>query len=178
MKKEKPTTKICKYYKTEIPFDAKICPQCRKKQKGNGCLVAVGVVAAIGVLGSCFAGGSSDAPTTATQSTSTTVESTEISAAEENTIETTAKETIVPEANVPTEYKSALKKADIYTNTMHFSKARLYDQLTSESGEKFSAEAAQYAVDNVTTDWKANALASAQNYSDSLHMSKLAYTLS
>ena len=55
---------------------------------------------------------------------------------------------------------------------MHFSKARLYDQLTSESGEKFSAEAAQYAVDNVTTDWKANALASAQNYSDSLHMSK------
>lgn len=35
MKKEKPTTKICKYCKTEIPYTAKVCPQCRKKQKGG-----------------------------------------------------------------------------------------------------------------------------------------------
>lgn len=171
MKKEKPTTKLCKYCKTEIPFDAKICPQCRKKQKGNGCLVAVGVVVAIGVLGSCFAGGSSDTPTTATQSASTAAESMEISAAEEATVETTTEETTASEANVPTEYKSALKKADIYTNTMHFSKARLYDQLTSESGEKFSAEAAQYAVDNINADWNENALEKAKTYQDTMAMS-------
>ena len=36
MKKEKPTTKICKYCKTEIPYGAKVCPQCRKKQGANG----------------------------------------------------------------------------------------------------------------------------------------------
>lgn len=33
MAKEKPTTKLCKHCKTEIPYDAKVCPHCRKKQK-------------------------------------------------------------------------------------------------------------------------------------------------
>jgi len=38
-------TKICKYCKTEIPKDAKICPNCRKKQKGPvGIIIAVVVV--------------------------------------------------------------------------------------------------------------------------------------
>lgn len=35
MKKEKPEFKLCKHCKTEIPYDAKVCPQCRKKQKGG-----------------------------------------------------------------------------------------------------------------------------------------------
>lgn len=38
-------TKLCKYCKTEIPKDAKICPNCRKKQKGKlGIIIAVVVV--------------------------------------------------------------------------------------------------------------------------------------
>ncbi|MGC6174289.1 OB-fold protein [Lacrimispora sp. 38-1] len=56
MGKEKPTTKICKHCKTEIPYGAKVCPQCRKKQGMGGCLTAVIVVFALGLLGSCFAG--------------------------------------------------------------------------------------------------------------------------
>ena len=51
------------------------------------------------------------------------------------------------------------------------SKNRLYDQLTSEYGESFSPEAAQYAVDNVAADWNANALAKACNYQDRQNMS-------
>ncbi len=31
----KPETKICKHCKTEIPYDAKICPNCRKRVKGG-----------------------------------------------------------------------------------------------------------------------------------------------
>ena len=58
---------------------------------------------------------------------------------------------------VPAEYASALKKAASYSKLMHMSKAGLYQQLTSEYGEKFSAEAAQYAIDNVQADWNANA---------------------
>lgn len=76
------------------------------------------------------------------------------------------------DADIPSEYKSALKKATSYSDTMHMSKAGIYDQLTSEYGEKFSEEAAQYAIDNMVADWNANALASAKNYSDSMHMSK------
>ncbi len=72
---------------------------------------------------------------------------------------------------VPAEYKSALSKAGSYANTMHMSKRGVYDQLVSEYGEKFTAEAAQYAVDNVKADWNANALAKAKNYQDVMHMS-------
>lgn len=54
------------------------------------------------------------------------------------------------------------------------SKAGIYDQLTSEYGEKFSPEAAQYAVDNMTADWNANALAKAKSYQDTMNMSPAA----
>ena len=60
--------------------------------------------------------------------------------------------------SVPVEYKSALEKAGFYANEMNMSKKALYEQLTSEYGEKFPKEAAQYAIDNVVADWKENAL--------------------
>ena len=69
-----------------------------------------------------------------------------------------------PAPTVPAEYKSALSQADSYANTMHLSKQGVYDQLTSQYGGKFSAAAAQYAIDNVSADWNANALVSAKNY--------------
>lgn len=75
------------------------------------------------------------------------------------------------EKDIPKEYQSALKKADIYANEMHMPKAELYNQLVSEYGEKFSPEAAQYAVNNVKTDWKENALAAAELYQNELNMS-------
>ncbi len=54
---------------------------------------------------------------------------------------------------------------------MHMSKIGIYDQLTSEYGEKFSAEAAQYAVDNLKADYNANALAKAKSYQKTMDMS-------
>lgn len=52
-------TKICKYCKTEIPKDAKICPNCRKKQKGKlGIIIAVVVV--LFLIGAVAGGGSDD----------------------------------------------------------------------------------------------------------------------
>jgi RNA polymerase subunit RPABC4/transcription elongation factor Spt4 len=54
-KKEKPETKICKHCKSEIPYDAKVCPQCRKKQKGGKLkwiiLIIIVIIAAILILG-------------------------------------------------------------------------------------------------------------------------------
>ena len=47
MAKEKPTTKICKHCATEIPYNAKVCPKCRKKQK-KGCLLPIIIV--LGIL--------------------------------------------------------------------------------------------------------------------------------
>lgn len=74
-------------------------------------------------------------------------------------------------AQVPTEYKNALKKAESYSSMMHMSKQGIYDQLTSEYGEQFSAEAAQYAIDNLQADYKANALEKAKSYQDTMAMS-------
>ena len=41
---------------------------------------------------------------------------------------------------------------------MNMSKQGIYDQLTSEAGEQFPAEVAQYAVDNLKADYNKNAL--------------------
>ncbi len=82
------------------------------------------------------------------------------------------KEAKAKEAATPIEYKNALKKAQSYSNMMHMSKAGIYDQLTSDMGEGFSAEAAQYAVDNLNADYNKNALEKAKSYQSRMAMSK------
>ncbi|NMN02220.1 Ltp family lipoprotein [Bifidobacterium panos] len=72
---------------------------------------------------------------------------------------------------MPNEYKKALAQAKTYSDTMHMSKQGIYDQLTSEYGGKFSAEAAQYAVDNLQADYNQNALEQAKDYEKSMNMS-------
>lgn len=74
--------------------------------------------------------------------------------------------------NPPIEYQNALRKAEYYSKTMHMSKQGIYNQLTSEYGEKFSADASQYAIDNMTADWNQNALEKAKSYQKTMSMSK------
>lgn len=85
-----------------------------------------------------------------------------------------ASEPKTQEPSVPAEYKSALNQANSYANTMHMSKQGVYDQLVSEYGGKFTVEAAQYAIDNVESNWDANALAKAKTYQDTMSLSPAA----
>lgn len=62
MGKEKPTTKICKHCQSEIPYKAKVCPHCRKKQGAGGCLPIILIVVLIALIGSCLGSGKSDKP--------------------------------------------------------------------------------------------------------------------
>ena len=94
MGKEKPTTKICKHCKTEIPYGAKICPQCRKKQGHGGCLVTIIVLVVIGLIGSCFGGGSKK---TDSKVTTTAIAQSESSSAK---IETTVTDATIAETAV------------------------------------------------------------------------------
>lgn len=52
---EKKETKLCKYCQTEIPRRAKVCPNCKRKQGGIGCLgvvlLVLGVFIFIGSFG-------------------------------------------------------------------------------------------------------------------------------
>lgn len=126
--------------------------------------------------------GSSTASSSSSSSSSSSTASSSISETETPTPTEEATPTPTEEAastqsesedsSVPWDYTSALNSAESYSEIMHMSKAGIYDQLTSEYGDQFSAEAAQYAVDNMTADWNANALATAENYNETMHMSK------
>lgn len=72
---------------------------------------------------------------------------------------------------VSAEYRAALKSAKYYSNNMHMSKAGIYDQLTSDAGDKFPSDAAQYAVDHIDADWKKNALKTAKSYQQDMNLS-------
>ena len=106
-------------------------------------------------------------PTQTTQPEPTTQSQAQPSA----NVSATVAPTPEPTPDVPTEYKSALKKAKSYSDTMYMSKQGSYDQLTAEYGEKFSAEAAQYAVDNLDADYNYNALQKAKSYQETMAMS-------
>lgn len=81
-------------------------------------------------------------------------------------------EPVQEEPDVPREYSAALVSATSYSEMMHMSKKGIYDQLVSEYGEKFPAEAAQYAIDNMSADWNENALEQGKSYANSMFMSK------
>ncbi len=68
--------------------------------------------------------------------------------------------------------KNALKKAISYAKNMHMSKLAVYEQLTSEYGEKFPEADAQWAVERLSDiDWKKNALEKAKSYQKGMSMS-------
>lgn len=60
MAKEKPATKLCKYCQTEIPYDAKVCPHCRKKVTGGKLKWILIPAAAIILIGAVAGGGESE----------------------------------------------------------------------------------------------------------------------
>lgn len=68
------------------------------------------------------------------------------------TVEAYQPETTVD--SIPLKYYQALNRANAYSDTMHMSKADIYDQLVSAYGDNFSADAAQYAVDHLTNVWE------------------------
>lgn len=72
---------------------------------------------------------------------------------------------------IPREYISALIKGQEYADSMYMSKKAVYNQLTSDYGEKFSSDAANYAINNIKADWNKNALHKAKEYQEEQNMS-------
>jgi hypothetical protein len=60
--------------------------------------------------------------------------------------------------------EQAVQSAQSYVDFTSFSKAGLIDQLTSEYGEGFEEKDAEFAVDNIDVDWKAEAVEAAESY--------------
>lgn len=75
--------------------------------------------------------------------------------------------------DAPADGVNALKKGILYVESMHMSKAGVYDQLVSEYGENFSPEAARWAVDHMSDiDWNKAALEKAKSYQKNMNMSR------
>ena len=162
----------CKSCAKEIATSAKSCPGCgAKNKKPIYKRVWFWIIAIIIVIGATGGSGTDDSK----EINSGNIES-EQEVSQNNSENTTAenKSENKVEDNIPTEYKSALRKAKIYADTMNMSKTGIYDQLTSEYGEKFTVEAAQYAIDNITVDWRENALKKAKLYQETMSMSPAA----
>ena len=162
----------CKSCAKEIATSAKSCPGCgAKNKKPIYKRVWFWIIAIIIVIGATGGSGTDDSK----EINSGNIES-EQEVSQNNSENTTAenKSENKVEDNIPTEYKSALRKAKLYADTMNMSKAGIYDQLTSEYGEKFTVEAAQYAIDNITVDWRENALKKAKLYQETMSMSPAA----
>jgi hypothetical protein len=68
--------------------------------------------------------------------------------------------------------RRALASAESYLEFSGFSKQGLYEQLSSDYGEGFTAAEAQYAVDHVDADWNKEAVESARSYLETSPMSR------
>lgn len=72
--------------------------------------------------------------------------------------------------------ENAIKQAQRYLDVLSFSRAGLYEQLTSEYGAGFSEQEASMAIsyleENGLVDWKEEAVEAAQSYMDSLSLSR------
>ena len=164
--------KKCKACSKEIATNAKSCPGCgAKNKKPIYKRVWFWIVAVIVVVGT--SGGSDTDNSKETNSgNAESVQEVSQSNSENTIVENESKDKV--EDNVPEEYKSALEKAKSFTDEMNLSKVRLYEMLTSTSDyydTHFSAEAAQYAVDNVGVDWKESALKRAKLYRKAVSLS-------
>ena len=80
-------------------------------------------------------------------------------------------QTTEPVQSLSSEFSSALNLAESYSTNLHMSKIGIYEQLISEYGENISPAAAQYAIDNMHSNWSNNALESAKSYQSNLGMS-------
>ncbi len=90
-------------------------------------------------------------------------------------VETTTEPEEEPEEekkdDVSREFKNALKSAQNYLSMMPFSEKGLMRQLTSDAGDGYPEDAAQYAIDNIEVDYNEQALKAAENYQEMMPMS-------
>lgn len=141
----------CKVCGAEIAKSAKTCPKCGAKQKKHTLLVVVCVLIGLSLIGRVFGGDKTSGnkqQMTPTQGNYSNIVSQDTSKSEEEE----------KGPAIPQEYLNALEQAKTYSDKMHMSKQGIFDQLTSEYGGQFPIVAAQYAIDNLDADYKANAL--------------------
>lgn len=137
------------------------------KKKKHGCLIAVGVIIVLGVIGAALGEPNSNESPSSSQSISS---SSNVDSAP--SVSSDSNSESIPESESDSEttsQKNAIRKAEQYLSVMPFSAEGLIKQLEFE---KFSTEDATYAVNSLDVDWNEQAAKKAKQYLDSMGFSR------
>ncbi len=153
----KANAKICRYcnynFETGTPAGAVAgsIPPKKSGKVGKGCLIVVGVLVLLIVIGA-IAGGDKKDPAVNARSVSQ-------DAAPAGTAE-------APISKLTGAQQNALRTAEQYISMAGFSRKGLIDQLSSDAGNGYDVGDATAAVDSMDIDWNEQAARSAKQYLD------------
>ena len=156
---EKPTTKLCKHCKTEIPYDAKICPNCRKSQRPNGCLIAILVLVALFVLIGVVGSGSSKSDTASADTAGAASQASGTAASQE------AEATPTPEPKTTYTVGETAEDHDIKVTLLSVEQSTGSQYLTPADGNVYVV--LEFEIENNSnTDISVSSIASFEAYCD------------
>lgn len=138
------------------------------KGRGKGCLIALVILVALGIIGSLVGPGvhtASSSNVVGSEYANTNTREASGIPASANPATSAAEE---PESN-PTEglfgsQANAARNAQQYLDMTGFSRQGLIQQLSSDAGNGYSVADATAAVDSLTVDWNEQAVRSAKQY--------------
>ena len=156
---EKPATKLCKHCKTEIPYDAKICPNCRKSQRPNGCLIAILVLVALFVLIGVVGSGSSKSDTASADTAGAASQASGTAASQE------AEATPTPEPKTTYTVGETAEDHDIKVTLLSVEQSTGSQYLTPADGNVYVV--LEFEIENNSnTDISVSSIASFEAYCD------------
>lgn len=163
----KAEAKICRFcnynFETGTPGDARATPvpPAKKNALGKGCLVVIGIIVVLIVIGA-IAGG--DQKTTTGNVPGEKAEAAPTAITSEDQGQADAEE--APSSSLTGPQQNAARTAQQYISMSGFSRAGLIDQLSSDAGNGYDVGDATAAVDSLNIDYNEQAARSAKQYLD------------
>jgi len=145
-------------------------PPKNGKGRGKGCLVALGVLAALGFMGSVMGPRKPTAPASnivANENASRNIGlAVDASASANRPTPPATEPDNAPSVGLFGPQANAARSAQQYLDMAGFSRQGLIDQLSSDAGNGYDVADATAAVDSLTVNWNEQAVRSARQYLD------------
>lgn len=146
-----------------------VAPAVAKKKYGKGCLVLIGIIVVLMIIGA-IAGGERTAPPSNTvaedKASSETTAAADTPTGSNKVTTATVEPKSAPSVGLFGPQANAARSAEQYLDMTGFSRRGLIQQLSSDAGNGYSAADATAAVDSLTVDWNEQAVRSAKQYLD------------
>ncbi|WP_298091396.1 Ltp family lipoprotein [uncultured Sphingomonas sp.] len=172
IKAEAKVCRFCGHSFEADPSSNRIGSSVPNKQKGRrtGCLIVLGILVALGIIGSLASPDEKTAPS----SNAAAIEDVNrnISVASNPSASTDRMPSTIddsessPKVGLFGPQANAARSAKQYLGMTGFSRRGLIEQLSSDAGDGYSVADATAAVDSLTVDWNEQAVRSAKQYLD------------